>query len=179
MAELCFLLSFWVWRSVAYPGGMHRMHVHPPSPPVHPPPGHVHPPPPQPERWGSGQQEKNASLFTCDLIIFCRLFCINCMHFVEDGNRWPYFTSIYPSSMKRTHQIFMIFIVFSPKCRENTVLLQKLLQISLFQPTISHIAKEILIFFRTRFDPKYCRICSQIRSRWMGDIVDSGIGLSA
>ncbi len=28
---------------------MHRMHVHPPSPPVHPPPGHVHPPP-QPER---------------------------------------------------------------------------------------------------------------------------------
>ncbi len=22
----------------AYPGGMHRMHVHPPSPPVHPPP---------------------------------------------------------------------------------------------------------------------------------------------
>ncbi len=41
----------------AYPEGMHRMHVHPP-------------PPPQPERlvngcekrWGSGQQEKNASL---------------------------------------------------------------------------------------------------------------------
>jgi hypothetical protein len=35
----------------AYPGGMHRMHVHPPSPPLCiPPPGHVHPPPPQPER---------------------------------------------------------------------------------------------------------------------------------
>jgi hypothetical protein len=32
-----------------YPGGMHRMHVHPPSPPCAPPP-HVHPPPPQPER---------------------------------------------------------------------------------------------------------------------------------
>jgi hypothetical protein len=32
------------------PRGMHRMHLHPPSPPVHPlPPGHVHPPP-QPER---------------------------------------------------------------------------------------------------------------------------------
>ncbi len=33
----------------AYPGWMHRMHVHPPSPPcASPPPGHVHPPP-QPE----------------------------------------------------------------------------------------------------------------------------------
>ncbi len=31
---------------VAYPGGMHRMHMHPPNPPpVHPPSGHVHPPP--------------------------------------------------------------------------------------------------------------------------------------
>jgi hypothetical protein len=38
-------------------------------------------PPPQPERLvmrkdeavGTGQQEKNASLFTCDLIIFCRV----------------------------------------------------------------------------------------------------------
>ncbi len=25
----------------AYPGGMHRMHVHPPSPPCASPPGHV------------------------------------------------------------------------------------------------------------------------------------------
>ncbi len=34
-------------------------------PPRASPPGHVHPPPPLPEkRWGSGQQEKNASLFT-------------------------------------------------------------------------------------------------------------------
>jgi hypothetical protein len=33
----------------AYPGGMHRMHVHPPPPPCASPPGHVHPPPPQPE----------------------------------------------------------------------------------------------------------------------------------
>ncbi len=61
---------------------MHRMHVHPPSPPcASPPPGHVHPPPPQPERLvmskdeavGTGQQEKNARLFTCDLIIFCHV----------------------------------------------------------------------------------------------------------
>jgi hypothetical protein len=55
------------YLSVAYPGGMHMMHLHPPPPPpVHPPPGHVHPPPPQPERLvmrkdeavGTGQQEK-------------------------------------------------------------------------------------------------------------------------
>ncbi len=66
--------------SVTYPGGMHRMHVHPPSPPcASPPPGHVHPPPSPAgkagyeRRWVSGQQEKNASLFTCDLIIFCRV----------------------------------------------------------------------------------------------------------
>jgi hypothetical protein len=36
---------------------MHRMHMHPPSPPVHPPPawkaGYE-------KRWGSGQKEKNA-----------------------------------------------------------------------------------------------------------------------
>jgi hypothetical protein len=25
------------------------------------------------KRWGSGQQEKNASLFTCNLLIFCRV----------------------------------------------------------------------------------------------------------
>ena len=57
---------------VAYPGGMHRMHVHPPSPPCASPP--LASPPPQPERLvTSGQQEKNASLFTCDLIIFCRV----------------------------------------------------------------------------------------------------------
>ncbi len=67
-------------QPVAYPGGMHRMHVHPSSPPcASPPPGHVHPPPPPAgkagydKRWGSGQQEKNASLFTCDLKIFCRV----------------------------------------------------------------------------------------------------------
>jgi hypothetical protein len=41
----------------AYPGGMHRMYVHPPSPPVHPPP-------PQPERLvmrggGGGRSAKN------------------------------------------------------------------------------------------------------------------------
>ncbi len=63
---------------------MHRMHVHPPPPP--PPCACVHPPPrpcaspPSPawkagyeKRWCSGQQEKNASLFTCDLKIFCRI----------------------------------------------------------------------------------------------------------
>ncbi len=34
-------------QSGAYPGGMHRMHVHPPSPPpCASPPGHVHPPSP-------------------------------------------------------------------------------------------------------------------------------------
>jgi hypothetical protein len=33
-------------HSGAYPGGMHRMHVHPPPPPLcNPPHGHVHPPP--------------------------------------------------------------------------------------------------------------------------------------
>ncbi len=34
----------------AYPGGMHRMHVHPPSPPCASPPGHVHPPLPLPKK---------------------------------------------------------------------------------------------------------------------------------
>ncbi len=62
-----FIHTVHVCYTVAYPGGMHRMHVHPPSPPVHPPPGHVHPPPsPPPERLvmrkdeavGTGQQEK-------------------------------------------------------------------------------------------------------------------------
>ncbi len=65
--------------TVAYPGGMHRMHVHPPSPPcASPHPAMCIPPPPAwkagyEKRWGSGQQEKNGSLFTCDLIIFCRV----------------------------------------------------------------------------------------------------------
>ncbi len=64
---------------MAYPVGMHRMHVHPPSPPcASPPPAMCIPPPPQPQagyekRGGSGQQEKNEILFTCDLIIFCRV----------------------------------------------------------------------------------------------------------
>ena len=70
--------------AVAYPGGMHRMHVHPPSPPVCIPPlAMCIPPSPAwkagyEKRWGSGQQEKNASLFTCDLKIFCRVsfYCI-------------------------------------------------------------------------------------------------------
>ncbi len=61
---------------MAYRGGMHRMHLHPPSPP---PP--CASPPSQPERLfmrkdeavGTGQQETNASLFSCDLIIFCRI----------------------------------------------------------------------------------------------------------
>ena len=34
----------------AYPGGMHRMHVHPPSPPLCIPPRPCASPPPQPER---------------------------------------------------------------------------------------------------------------------------------
>ena len=54
------------WRTQ---GGCTGCTCIPPPPPVHPPPGHVHPPPPPQPRWGSGQQEKNA---TCDLIIFCR-----------------------------------------------------------------------------------------------------------
>jgi hypothetical protein len=37
--------------SVAYPGGMHRMHVHPPSPPVHPPPAMCIPPLPSLKGW--------------------------------------------------------------------------------------------------------------------------------
>ncbi len=38
--------------AVAYPGGMHRMHVHPPSPPLCIPPlGHVHPPLPSLKGW--------------------------------------------------------------------------------------------------------------------------------
>ncbi len=52
-------------RAGAYPGGMHRMHVHPP-------PGHVHPPP-SPAwkagygiRGGSVQKKKNSSLFTVE-----------------------------------------------------------------------------------------------------------------
>ncbi len=52
----------------AYPGGMHRMHVHPP-PCASPPPPRPFASPPAwkagyEKRWGSGQQEKNASLFT-------------------------------------------------------------------------------------------------------------------
>jgi hypothetical protein len=35
----------------AYPGGMRRMHVHPPSPPCASPPGHVHPPLPSLKGW--------------------------------------------------------------------------------------------------------------------------------
>ncbi len=35
----------------AYPGGMHRMHVHPPSPPVHPPPRPCASPPPHLKGW--------------------------------------------------------------------------------------------------------------------------------
>ncbi len=37
--------------SGAYPGGMHRMHVHPPSPPVHPPPAMCIPPFPSLKGW--------------------------------------------------------------------------------------------------------------------------------
>jgi hypothetical protein len=37
------------WAAGAYPGGMHRMHVHPPFPPCASPLP-VHSPPPQPER---------------------------------------------------------------------------------------------------------------------------------
>jgi hypothetical protein len=70
----------------AYPGGMHRMHVHPPPPPMcipprpcsSPPPPAMFIPPPRwkagyEKTWGSGQQEKNASWFPCDLKIFCRV----------------------------------------------------------------------------------------------------------
>ncbi len=45
-------LSSFQSRPGAYPGGMLRMHVHPPlPPPVHPPPGHVHPPLPSLKGW--------------------------------------------------------------------------------------------------------------------------------
>ncbi len=68
-------ISLYVPLPVAYPGGMHRMHVHPPC--ASPPPWPCASPPSPAWKagyekgWGSGQQEKNASLFTCDLIIFC------------------------------------------------------------------------------------------------------------
>jgi hypothetical protein len=45
-------------KAGAYPGGMHRMHVHPPSPPcASPPPAMCIPPPPQPERLVKGKDE--------------------------------------------------------------------------------------------------------------------------
>ncbi len=40
--EVSQIIGTW-YTAVAYPGGMHRMHVHPP--PRASPPGHVHPPP--------------------------------------------------------------------------------------------------------------------------------------
>ncbi len=61
--------------SVAYPGGMHRMHVHPPSPPCASPPSAMCIPPPlqtvglvMRKDEAVGNKKKNASLFTCDLI---------------------------------------------------------------------------------------------------------------
>jgi hypothetical protein len=46
LVRIRILRSIILTQAGAYPGGMHRMHVYPPSPPVHPPPGHVHPPSP-------------------------------------------------------------------------------------------------------------------------------------
>ncbi len=64
---------------MAYPGGMHRMHVHPPSPPLCIPPPAMCIPSPLPRsgwlwekmrQWALGNKKK---VCYCDLIIFCRV----------------------------------------------------------------------------------------------------------
>ncbi len=63
-------VPFWPLDPVAYPGGMHRMHVHPPySPCASPPPRPVHPPLSSLKGWlwekmRQWATRKNARLFT-------------------------------------------------------------------------------------------------------------------
>ncbi len=72
----CINKDIW-WSGSGVPRGDAQDARATPPPPCASPPGHVHPPlPPQPERLVMRKdeaEEKNASLFTCDLIIFCRV----------------------------------------------------------------------------------------------------------